>query len=67
MKMSEQEYRELQNNLSKKMSDDNLSRVTIGWNILLDRREKEAYKAGVLAAKSVVASFYSQRNEDKEK
>lgn len=66
MKMSEQEYRELQNNLSKKISDDNLSRVTIGWNILLDKREKEAYKAGILAAKSIIASFYSQRNEDKE-
>lgn len=66
MKMSEQEYRELQDNLSKKLSDENLSQVTIGWNILLDRREKEAYKAGILAAKSIIASFYFQRNEYKE-
>lgn len=63
MKMSEQEYRELQDNLSKKLSDENLSQVTIGWNILLGRREKEAYKAGILAAKSIIASFYTQRNE----
>lgn len=66
MKMSEQEYRELQDNLSKKLSDENLSQVTRGWNILLDRREKEAYKAGILAAKSIIASFYFQRNEYKE-
>ena len=66
MKMSEQEYRELQDNLSKKISDDNLSRVTIGWNILLDKRGKEAYIAGILTAKSIIASFYSQRNEDEE-
>ena len=66
MKMSEQEYKELQDNLSKKISDDNLSRVTIGWNTLLGWREREAYKAGILAAKSIVASFYTQQNEDKE-
>ena len=31
MKISEQEYKELQDSLSKKISDDNLSRVGISY------------------------------------
>ena len=63
MKMSEEEYKELQHNLSKKMSDDNLSRVTSDYDALLDWIEREAYKKAIRAAKSIVASFYHQRNE----
>lgn len=66
MKMSEQEYKELQANLSKKLSDDNLSRVTTGWNALLRWKEREVYKMAIRAAKSIVASFYHQHNEEME-
>ena len=35
-------------------------------NEMLPFAIKEAYKAGILAAKSIVASFYTQRNGDKD-
>lgn len=67
MKMSEQEYKELQELLSNKISPSALFNLKIGWNVFTSSKEKEAYKEGILAAKSIVASFYTQRGEDKEK
>lgn len=66
MKISEQEYKELQELLSNRISPSALLNLKIGWNAFTSPKEKEAYKAGILAAKSIIASFYSQRNEDKE-
>jgi len=66
MRMSEQEYKELQELLSNKISPNALLNLKIGWNAFTGPKEKGAYREGILAAKSIIASFYAQRNEDKE-
>ena len=66
MKISKQEYKELQELLSNKISPSALLNLKIGWNVFISPKEKEAYREGVLAAKSIIDSFYSQRNKDED-
>ena len=55
--MTKQEYEQLQAELSKKLEKNPYT--SIG-----SAKQKEGYKAGILAAKSILSAYYSRNNEN---